>query len=443
MTQTSIFQRIPLLSDLPKAERDYLASALTVVKLQPGEILFREGEPGESLFAVLEGRLDILLGYETPDEQILASLGPGEFIGEMSLLIPGRMRTATVRAAIPAQLWKMTRLDFDALLIRQPQLAYTMVQTLTKRLDASNTASFRDLQEKNRQLQQAYDELRNAQAQIIEKERLERELQLAAEIQVSILPMELPFVHGYSFGAHMQPARMVGGDFYDLFLLDGNHLSVVIGDVADKGIPSAIFMARTHALIMAEAVHGGTPGSILRRANAHLIHLQQSDLFVTVLFGIFTLDSGAFSYARAGHELPLILTADGLVQTLPQAPGQPVGLFEDFLLDEQSLFLPPGGTLVLFSDGLTDCCGPGGEAFGHGRVASALGAQAGNAGQQICNALAGALAGYQSGAAQDDDITIVTLSRLTGDKNKGGGQDKGRIASVNPARGGKAGKNRP
>ncbi len=414
MSRTSIFHKIPLLSDLPKAERDYLASALTVITLKPGEVLFHEGEPGESLYAILDGRLDVLLGHNTPDEKLLASLGPGEFIGEMSLLIPGRMRTATARAALRSTLWKMTRLDFDALMVRQPQLAYTMVQTLTKRLDATNTATFRDLQEKNRQLQQAYDELKAAQAQIIEKERLERELQVAAEIQVSILPQELPLVKGYIFGAHMQPARMVGGDFYDIFLLDGGRLGVVVGDVADKGIPSAIFMARTHALIMAEAVHGGTPGDILRRANAHLIHLQQSDLFVTVLFGILDLETGHFSYARAGHELPILLTADGQVRTLPQAPGQPVGLFDDLLLDEQSLSLPSGGTLVLFSDGLTDCCSPGGEAFGHARVSSVLGGQMGRAGQQVCDALMEALAGYQSGAPQDDDITIVTISRLAG-----------------------------
>lgn len=414
MPYTSIFHKIPLLSDLPRDERDYLVSVLSVIKLTPGEVLFREGEPGESLFAILEGRLDVLLGMGTPDEKAIASLGPGDFLGEMSLLIPGRMRTASARAAGPALLWKMTRADFDALMVRQPHLAYTMVQTLTKRLDATNTAAFRDLQEKNRQLQQAYDELKAAQAQIIEKERLQRELQLAAEIQVSILPQELPAAAGYAFGAHMQPARMVGGDFYDIFLLEDHRLGVVVGDVADKGVPSAIFMARTHALIMAESLHGGSPGDILRRVNAHLIHLQQSDLFVTVLLGILDLESGSFAYARAGHELPLLLVPGGQVQTLSQAPGQPVGLFDALLLDEQSLSMPAGGTLLLFSDGLTDCRRPDGETFGHERLAALLGNLKGKAGQEVCDALVGALSAYQLNANQEDDITIVTVSRLAG-----------------------------
>jgi phosphoserine phosphatase RsbU/P len=412
MSFTSIFHKIPLLSDLPKTERDYLISVLTVINLKPGEVLFREGEPGESLFAILEGRVDVLLGLDTQDEKLLASLGSGDFLGEMSLLIPGRMRTASARAYSSALLWKITRTDFDALLIRQPHLAYTMVQTLTKRLDASNTAAFRDLQEKNNQLQQAYDELKAAQAQIIEKERLERELQLAAEIQVSILPQNLPSVDGYAFGTLMQPARMVGGDFFDIFLLDPEHVGLVVGDVADKGIPSALFMARTHALIMAEAAHGGSPAEILRRSNLHLIHLEQSDMFVTVLFGILDLSTGTFFYARAGHELPVLLTADGVVQTLPQSPGQPVGVFEVPLLDENFLPLPPGGTLIMFSDGLTDCRSPGGEMFGHARVSSVLGSLAGRTGQQVCDALLEALSGYQSGAQQDDDITIVAVSRM-------------------------------
>lgn len=416
MTQADDFHTIPLLSDLPETERDYLSSVLTTIDLQPEDILFHQGEPGDCLYAILEGQMCILLGYGTSDEQIIAILGPGELIGEMSLLIPGKTRTATVKASHPARLWRMTQSDFDSLLVRQPQIAFSMVQILTKRLDASNNASFRELQEKNRQLQSAYDELKDAHEKIVEKERLERELQLAAEIQLSILPKELPNVDGYSFGAYMKPARMVGGDFYDLFFLDPNHIGVVIGDVADKGIPSSIFMARTHALIMAEAVHGGTAGNILHRANDHLIRLEQVDLFVTVLFGIVDLHANSFSYARAGHELPLSYTRDGLVQTLPQLPGQPLGLFSDFQLDENTIQLSDGMTLIFFSDGVTDCCNPSGEEFSHTKVKTFLEINKRMGGQDICDLLAETLSTYQSGAAQFDDLTILAVSR-SGNKN--------------------------
>jgi sigma-B regulation protein RsbU (phosphoserine phosphatase) len=356
--------------------------------------------------------LEVVLALGTPDERKLAVFGPGEFIGEMSLLIPGRARTASVRAVSAACLWVMTRYDFDGLLIRQPKLAYTMVHTLTKRLDATTMLSFHDLQEKNRKLQQAYDELKAAQLQIIEKERLERELQVAAEIQKSILPQVLPDMPGYTFGAIMYPARMVGGDFYDVFELDKNHMGLVIGDVSDKGMPSAIFMARTHALIMSESMHGGTTGEILRRVNTHLLKLGQSDQFVTVLLGILDCTNGRFNYARAGHELPILLVADGTVQTLPHAIGQALGMFDDLLLDANSISLPPGGTLLLFTDGLTDCRNPQGQVFGYARIQEQLTGLAGLDGQGICDALWEALSIFQSGKPQEDDVTLVAIHSM-------------------------------
>ena len=409
MAQTILFKKIPILSELPRSELDHLADSLQVVTLQTGEVLFREDEKGDCLYIVLEGELEVLLGFGKHDEKVMAVLGPGEFIGEMSLLIPGRARTASIRAVGPARLWKMTRADFDALLLRQPKLADTMVRTLTRRLDATNSSAFKDLQEKNRQLQEAYDELKNAQAQIIEKERLERELQVAAEIQISILPQELPQARGYDFGACMIPARMVGGDLYDVFPLEEGKIGVLIGDVADKGIPAAIYMARTHALIMVEAKHGGTPAEILLRANRHLILLQQADQFVTVLFGILDTMNGVLDVVRAGHEMPVLISDSGEVINLSQGIGQPIGVFDAPLMDEQKVGLPAGSTLLFFTDGVTDCVNKNGEQFGHARLNKTLASLAGREGQETCNLLLETLKGYQTDASQADDIAMVAI----------------------------------
>jgi serine phosphatase RsbU (regulator of sigma subunit) len=411
MTPNEAFQQIPLLSDLPEDEREHLISLLKEVSLEPGGILFHEGDVGGTLYLVLEGSLDVVKGLATADERKIADAWPGDFLGEMSLLIPGRARTASIRASERSLLWTMTHEDFSNLLLRQPKMAFTMVQSLTKRLDETNKAAFQDLQERNRKLQQAYDDLKAAQAKLIEKERLERELQVAADIQMSLLPQSLPKVHGFDFGALMQPARTVGGDLYDVFVLDADHVGVVVGDVVGKGVPAAIFMARAHALIMAESSHGGSPGDILRRANRHLIELQQSDQFVTVLLGILEISSGAFHYARAGHELPLLLTLDGKVQTLSMTPGQPLGLFDELLLDESSLSIPHGATLLLNTDGLTDGSNPEGEQFGSERLERMLSGLAGRDGQQVCKELLDTLVGYLAGSEQDDDITMVALHR--------------------------------
>jgi len=292
---------------------------------------------------------------------------------------------------------------------RYPALASSMVLVLSQRLDATNTQTFRDVTEKNRQLQAAYDELKAAQALLIEKERLERELQVAAEIQLSILPDQLPKIEGYNFGARILPARQVGGDFYDVFLVGKNRMGVLIGDVADKGVPSALFMARAHALIMAEADTGLTPGEVMGLVNRHITRLQKSTQFVTVLYGILDLATREFSYARAGHEPPLLLHPDGNVERIPHSPGMAIGLWNAISLDERVITLTPGSTLLLYTDGMTDCRDPNGEAFGLDRIKESLCRFTNLTAQQVCDELLDTLKYYQNGSKQDDDVTLVAV----------------------------------
>jgi serine phosphatase RsbU (regulator of sigma subunit) len=327
----------------------------------------------------------------------------------MSLIIPGGERTATARARQRSTLLAMSREEFTVLLEEYPMLVQSMVRVLSERLDSTNDATFRDLTEKNRQLQRAYDELKAAQEQLIEKERLERELEVAANIQLSILPDVLPAPPRFDFGARIDPARQVGGDFYDVFRLDQNKVGVLIGDVADKGIPSAIFMARAHALIAAEAETYDHPGDVLRKANTHITRLEKSTQFVTVLYGILNVETGEFVYARAGHEPPLLLKPDGHVERLSYATGMALGLWEDVILDEKTITLPPGSTLVLYTDGMTDCRDPNGVPFGLERIQSSLFGCPGSSAQEVCNYLLQKLQDYQHGSKQDDDVTLVAV----------------------------------
>ncbi len=406
---SNLLSKIPLFSVLPVDELDHLQSMLQVKTLQPGEILFREGEPGEHFYILTDGELEILLGAGTQEELLLNTLRPGEYLGEMSLIIPGGERTATARASKKAVLLAMSRDEFNALLKLYPVLSHSMVRVLSKRLDSTNYATFRDLTEKNRQLQRAYDELKAAQEQLIEKERLERELKVAADIQLSILPDVLPAPPRFDFGACINPARQVGGDFYDVFRVGENKVAVLIGDVADKGVPSAIFMARAHALIAAEAETYENPSDVMRKVNAHITRLEKSTQFVTVLYGILNVDNGEFLYARAGHEPPLMLSPTGSVERLAHKTGMAIGLWEDITLDEQTITLPPGSTLVLYTDGMTDCRDPNGEPFGLERIQLTLNRCPGSSAQEICDHLLRTLKDYQQGSPQDDDVTLVAI----------------------------------
>jgi phosphoserine phosphatase RsbU/P len=410
MSSVNLLSKIPLFAGLPVQELDSLLSALDVRELEDHEILFRDGDPGEHFYVVLKGVLEVLMAEETPDELLLNVLYEGEYLGEMSLITPGGQRTASVRARGKSTLLSMSRAQFLDLTKKHPELAIAMVRVLSQRLDATNTATFRDLTEKNRQLQTAYDELKAAQSQLIEKERLERELQVAADIQLSILPDDLPDFDEFGFGARILPARQVGGDLYDVFPLKDNRVGVLIGDVADKGVPSALFMARAHALLMAEADIGLTAGEVLRLVNMHITRLQKSTQFVTVLYGILDLKTRIFSYARAGHEPPLLLHVDGSVERIPHSSGMALGLWEPITLDERAIELLPGDTLLLYTDGMTDCRNPKGEPFGLERIKSVLSGFANMNAQQVCDNLLDILQKYQDGCKQDDDVTLVAVT---------------------------------
>ena len=405
----NLLGRIPFFTSLPPEELDRLMTDMDVVNLSSGELLFREGDPGEHLYVVVTGELEILMAPDTDDELILNVLHEGEYLGEMSLIQPGGHRTASARARGTVVLLSMDRQQFGNLLERHPKLFNAMVNVLSQRLDNTNVSTFRDLTEKNRQLQQAFDELKAAQEQLIEKERLERELQVAADIQMSILPDILPVHERFDFGGRILPARQVGGDFYDVFRLGNDKFGVLIGDVADKGVPSAIFMARAHALIIAEADSASTPGEVLRRANKHVTRLEKSIQFVTALYGVLDATTGEFSYARAGHEPPLLLHEHGDVHRLPHQPGMALGLWENIALDEYRLFLPRGSVLMMFTDGMTDCRSPKGEPFGLERIKKTMTGLVTLSAQEACNQLFDSLMNYQDGSKQDDDVTLLAI----------------------------------
>lgn len=418
MSETeALLARIPLFSSLPESEIRHLAKSLVLRRVPPKTILFHEGDLGQHFYILRAGELEIVKGIGTGDERIINQRHPGDFVGEMSLFNRDGRRTASVRSRGAVQAWEMTRADFDALLARQPDLAYEMVRVLSTRLTDAHNNAMADLIAKNRKLEEtnaelalAYRNLQAAQAQIIEKEKLERELQLAAEIQTSLLPRDLPRLQEFSFGANMVPARAVGGDFYDFIPLSKDALAIVIGDVSDKGVPAALFMAQTHALIRSEARQSRSPRETLERVNRYLMEMNASGLFVTALYGVLDRVTREFQYARAGHELPILRDADGNVHTPPQGQGAPLGLFDFVLLDEGRFTLPCGTTMLLVTDGVTEALNPEREQFGSERINALLVEDSTSDAQALCNNFLASVNAFRGEAPVHDDITIVAVS---------------------------------
>jgi sigma-B regulation protein RsbU (phosphoserine phosphatase) len=403
--------QIPLFKSLPDSELEHLAATLTVREYSPGTVIFREGQAGDRFYIIIEGDVEAVKALGTSEERVLGIRGKGEFIGELSLINRSGLRTASIRSVGSVQLWEMTLTEFDALLARQPSLTYEVVRVLGERLIASETATITDLREKNRQLAEMLAALQAAQAQIIEKEKLEHELQVARQIQMSILPRSLPQVSGYDFGAMMVPARVVGGDFYDIFHLDRDKIGIMIGDVADKGMPSAIFMARTHALLYAELNRESAPVEVLQRVNYYLGQISAAPLFVTVLLGILDTSNGEFHYGRAGHELPILVDGESQIKRFPWTQGQLLGVLDDPVIDEQRIVIPPGGTLFLYTDGVVDERNPQEGSFGLNGVMETLRETFTQPAMEICATFLHRITAHQQGMPQDDDITMLVIKR--------------------------------
>jgi sigma-B regulation protein RsbU (phosphoserine phosphatase) len=412
MNKESIIQKTPLFASLPPSEIHHLAETLRPVNFPAQAMLFREGDYGDLFFIVLDGEIEIIKAMDTPDEHLISVRGPGEYIGEMSLLNPDGKRTASVRAHTDVQALEMTRADFDALLHRHPKMAYEMTRVLSTRLTAADNATIRDLQEKNRQLQLAYDELRAAQAQIVEKEKLEHELQLARQIQESILPRELPKISGFDFGAKMIPTRAVGGDFFDFVPIDKDHIGIAIADVSDKGVPAAIFMALTRSLLRAEAMRSHSPNHVLQNVNSLLLEMNDAGMFVTVVYGVLNCATREFHYARAGHDEPIFIDAANKLTVPKLKPSHPLGLFPGLPLDVQRAQLAADDMLVLFTDGITEAMNSQNELFGTERLHKSLANLGRLSAQQLCERVIDDVIAYRGSAPQSDDITMVAARIL-------------------------------
>jgi phosphoserine phosphatase RsbU/P len=405
---------IPLFASLSPYEQHHVLDCMSPLELLPGVVFVHEGDPGDSMYIITSGEIEFIKALGTPEEHILSVFQVGEIFGEVALLDTQGRRSASARARCRSNVLQMTAADFHQLIQTRPALAYQMAQIISNRLRAASDATIRDLEAKNRALAQAYDELQAAHEQIVEKEKLEKELEVACQIQHSMLPKQLPEVEEFTFGAHMQAARQVGGDFYDLFPLDDGHIAIVVGDVCDKGVPSALFMALTRSLVRAEALRLDTPANTLRRVNILLQDMSTSDLFVTVLYGVLDLQARRFTYARAGHELPILLRADGNLPFISHANGMLMGMFPEILLDEASIEFFAGDMLLLYSDGATDASDPLEQMFGRERLAQVMQASQGCGAQVVCNHILSAILAHQQTAPQFDDITLVTICANSG-----------------------------
>jgi serine phosphatase RsbU (regulator of sigma subunit) len=253
--------------------------------------------------------------------------------------------------------------------------------------------------------------VRQQQAEARNRERIEQELKVAQLIQQQFLPKSVPDLPSWHVAAFYRPARTVGGDFYDFLPLPDGRLMVVIGDVTDKGVPAALVMASTHALLRGAAPRLIAPGQVLAQVNDLLCTDIPAHMFVTCLALVLDPATGLLEFANAGHDVPYVRTEGGVAEL--RARGMPLGLMPGSEYEEKTFQLRPGDSVLLHSDGLAEAHSADREMFGFPRVSALVGRSAG--GEALIDACLAELAAFTGpGHEQEDDITLVTLERSRG-----------------------------
>ncbi|MBR5419593.1 MAG: SpoIIE family protein phosphatase [Lachnospiraceae bacterium] len=242
-----------------------------------------------------------------------------------------------------------------------------------------------------------------------ETERLNTELSIATHIQSGMLPTNFPKWKNINLHASMQPAREVGGDFYDFFFINPDNLALVMADVSGKGVPAALFMVITKTLLKNSVLTGRTPAHVLEDTNRHLCQNNDSELFVTAWLGILNLKSGVLSYANAGHEYPALKHAQGDYELMMEESFPPLAAMEDTRYKANNICLLPGDKLFLYTDGLPDAKNPAGKRYGISAMLETMNRHASLMPEEFLAAIKKDIDSYAEGAEPFDDLTMLSL----------------------------------
>lgn len=262
------------------------------------------------------------------------------------------------------------------------------------------------------ELQRAYAIIRT------QKERMEQELDVARHIQLNMLPVQSPALAphpDFRIAARMQPARQVGGDLYDYFFRGAGRLYFCVGDVSGKGVPAALFMAITKALIRSRAADQADCAAILAHVNDQVESSQDGGIFVTVFLGVLDLATGGLQYANAGHNPPYVLRKGGGIESLEEPAGPALGILPGARLMDGETRLSPGDSLLVYTDGITEARAPDREMYGEQRLLACLADHPSADPGVLLDELSLDLDRFVRSAEQSDDITLLALQYRGGE----------------------------
>ena len=240
---------------------------------------------------------------------------------------------------------------------------------------------------------------------------LQNELDVANRIQQSILPTAFPESDEYQIFGNMEPARNVGGDFYDVVALESDKLGISVADVSDKGVPAALFMMSSRTLLKGAAIGTEAPGDVMKEVNDLLCENNETAMFVTVFYAVYNPSNGELTYANGGHNPPIIVHPDGTSTVLPLTGGVALGFMPDIPYEQNTVTLAPDDTVVLYTDGVTEAMNADNEEFGMDRLIQIFESGAPQDSKEVNDMVFEAVSEFAGETPQSDDVTCLTLRR--------------------------------
>ena len=378
----TLFQGVP--TDILEA----LVRDREIRQLAAGDILLQPGQENTNLYLLLSGQLRVHIGTVDSDSSFL--IKPDECAGEISV-VDNKPPTAFVVVDQPSLVLVLPEETLWEDLLQVPSIAKNFMRMFADRFRANNRA-IQDALEKQRRY-----------------EYLRKELAFAYDIQLGMLPHQLNLGPTVDIATGMQPAREVGGDFFDAFPVRPDEYAVVIGDISGTGVPAALFMVRTMTLLRTELLKDQPLADAVRGLNGMLHQDNAAGMFATLVVGMFNRKTGRFDYINAGHD-PVILGERGTsYRALPAATGPRIGIDRDAAFEVASVTLDKDDVLVLHTDGITDAKNDAGETFGPDRLLACLEENSATSAGELADRINRTVHRFVAGAPQSDDMTMVIL----------------------------------
>ncbi len=399
------------LGPIPPHDIDRLIKAVTIQNFKAETIICQEGDVEYAFYIIQQGNVAFTKKMEH-GEQLLGYKGDGEFFGELGIL-DHAPRAASVHATTDCTLIRISEELFDQIISQNPLAARSIMRGITRSMRDTDRITIAKLQLTNQELARTLDELRAAQAELLRRERIKRDMEIAANVHQSILPDEFPTVPNFEFAAVARPAREVGGDLYDIIRIDTDSVGIVMADASGKSVQAAIYMAIVKTLFLSQAIPGLSPAEVAHRVHNLLLKASTAEMFVTVFFAALNSASGQLTYVRGGHDRPILYRAATQETVLLDAPGRFLGLLPNLIIEEARLSLHPGDTLVCYSDGVTDAVNNSDNSmYGLERLQAIVARHGHQPAQELVQAIVTDVDNFRNDAEQPDDLTLLVTKAL-------------------------------